>query len=44
MASSTGKKSIMTGVNRVPSPKPEKKVRIAATNAVRDMTMISIRV
>jgi hypothetical protein len=32
-----------TGVNKVPNPKPEKKVRIAVKNATIDMIMISIK-
>ena len=42
MAISTGKKSIKTGVNKVPNPKPEKKVRIAVKKATMDMITISI--
>jgi hypothetical protein len=31
-----------TGVNKVPNPKPEKKVKIAVKKATIDMIMISI--
>ena len=41
MANSTGKNNIKTGVNKVPNPKPEKKVRMAVKNATIDMIMIS---
>jgi hypothetical protein len=42
IAISTGKKSIKTGVNRVPNPNPEKKVKMAVKNTVIDMIIISI--
>ena len=42
IAISIGKKIIKTGVNRVPNPKPEKKVRIAVKKATIDMITISI--
>ena len=42
MASSTGKNSIKTGVKIVPSPNPEKKVRIATEKAVIQIMSISI--
>jgi len=42
MASSTGKKIIITGVRIVPKPNPEKKVRIATKKAVIEMIYISI--
>jgi len=42
MAKSTGKKIINTGVRIVPSPKPEKKVRIATIKAVTEMMKTSI--
>jgi hypothetical protein len=38
---STGKKSMKTGVNKVPNPNPEKKVKTAVKNATIDMTIIS---
>ena len=41
MAISIGKNNIKTGVNKVPNPKPEKKVRMAVKNATIDMIMIS---
>ena len=44
IASSTGKKSINTGVRIVPSPNPEKKVRMAAKKAVTEIIPISIKV
>ena len=43
MAISTGKKSIKTGVNKVPNPNPEKKVRIAVKNATIEIITISIK-
>jgi hypothetical protein len=42
IANSTGKKIIKIGVRMVPSPNPEKKVRMATKNAAIDMMMISI--
>ena len=42
IARSTGKKIINTGVRIVPSPKPEKNVRIAVIKATSDMIKISI--
>jgi hypothetical protein len=42
MASSTGKNTINTGVNIVPKPKPEKKVRIETRKATTEITIISI--
>ena len=42
IAISTGKKIIITGVRIVPKPNPEKNVKIAAKNATRLMTIISI--
>lgn len=42
MANSTGKKIIKIGVRIVPSPKPEKNVRIATINAARDIIRIAI--
>jgi hypothetical protein len=42
MAISIGKKSIKTGVNKVPNPNPEKKVKMAVKKATIDMIMISI--
>ena len=41
-AISTGKKIIITGVRIVPKPKPEKKVKIAAKKATKQMIIISI--
>ena len=41
MAISIGKNNIKTGVNKVPNPKPEKKVRMAVKKATIDMIMIS---
>ena len=41
MAISIGKKSIKTGVNKVPNPNPEKKVKMAVKKATIDMIMIS---
>jgi hypothetical protein len=41
MAISIGKNIIKTGVNKVPNPKPEKKVRMAVKKATIDMIMIS---
>ena len=38
----TPEKIIITGVKIVPRPKPEKKVRIATTNAVIEMIKISM--
>jgi hypothetical protein len=42
IARSTGKKIIKTGVRMVPSPKPEKKVRMAIKNAAAEIMIISI--
>lgn len=42
IAISTGKNNIKTGVNKVPNPKPEKKVRMAVKKATIDMIRISI--
>ncbi len=41
IAISIGKKKTKTGVNSVPNPNPEKKVRIDAKNATMDMRRIS---
>lgn len=41
MAISVGKKTINTGVNKVPKPNPEKKVRIAMANAAKEIRRIS---
>lgn len=41
IARSTGKKIIKTGVNNVPNPNPEKKVRIAIKNAAIEIITIS---
>jgi hypothetical protein len=41
MASGRGKNKLNTGSMSVPSPKPEKKVRMAVKNATIDMIMIS---
>ena len=43
MANSTGKNSIMVGARMVPSPNPEKNVRIAARNATNEIIRISIQ-
>lgn len=42
IAKSVGKKIIKTGVRIVPSPKPEKNVRMATTKAAADIIIISI--
>jgi hypothetical protein len=42
MAISIGKNNMKTGVNKVPNPNPEKKVKMAVKNATIDMIMISI--
>jgi hypothetical protein len=42
IATSTGKKIIITGVKIVPKPNPEKNVSMAAKNATRLMITISI--
>jgi len=42
IAISTGKKKAKTGVRIVPSPKPEKNVSIAVTNATKQMIIISM--
>jgi porphobilinogen deaminase len=42
IANSTGKKSIKIGVRIVPSPNPEKNVRMATKNATTDIKTISI--
>ena len=42
IATSTGKKIIITGVKIVPKPNPEKNVSIAAKNATKLIMNISI--
>ena len=42
IANSTGKYKIITGVNIVPRPKPEKKVKMAAKKVTSDIIRISI--
>ena len=42
IANSTGKYKIITGVKIVPSPKPEKKVKMAAKKVTSDIIRISI--
>jgi hypothetical protein len=42
MASSAGNTTINTGVRSVPSPKPEKKVRIAIKHAKMEIIIASI--
>lgn len=42
MANSTGKKAIKTGVNKVPKPNPEKKVKTDAPNATNGIAIISM--
>ena len=42
MAISTGKKNTKTGVSIVPSPNPEKKVRMAVRKAAIEIIIISI--
>ncbi len=41
IAISTGKNNMKTGVNKVPNPKPEKKVRIAVKKATIEIITIS---
>ena len=43
IATSTGKYTNITGVNKVPKPKPEKKVSTAAKKLTKDIMMISIK-
>jgi hypothetical protein len=42
IANSTGKYKIITGVRMVPSPKPEKKVKMAAKKVTSDIIRTSI--
>ena len=42
IATSTGKKTIITGVNIVPKPNPEKKVKTAAKKVIKEIITISI--